>query len=55
MMGECENALKTFKETFFTNTVKHSLGVKEKKKAKVGCKWHPSFPKTQPCFDFLKF
>ena len=29
--------------------------MKKKKKAKVGCMWHPSFPKTQPCFDFLKF
>ena len=35
--------------------MKHLLGMKEKKKAKVGCMWHPSFPKTQPCFDFLKF
>ena len=35
--------------------MKHLLGMKEKKKAKVGCMWHPSFPKIQPCFDFLKF
>ena len=31
------------------------MGLKEKKKAKVGCKWQSSFPKTQPCFYFLKF
>ena len=35
--------------------IEHSLGLKEKKKAKCGCKWHPSFPKTQPCFYCLKF
>ena len=66
MIGECENSLIEFKETFFRNTIiinqwkinttttKDSLGVKEKKKTKFGCMWHLSFSKTQPCFYFLK-